>query len=119
MNKKILVVDDDALFLELVKDILAVEEIEVVVTSNGTAALSYLESERPALVLSDYEMPVMNGIRLHMAIMANPSLRDLPFVFMTGSSADELEEYVKKTGVRALNKNNLVQDIFALMKSLK
>jgi CheY-like chemotaxis protein len=119
MNKKILVVDDDALFLELVKDIFAVEEIEVVVTSSGAAALAYLATERPTLVMSDYEMPGMDGIRLHTRILADPALRDIPFVFMTGSSAEDFEEYVRKSGVRVFNKKTLVRDIFAFIKLLE
>lgn len=57
----ILVVDDDTSILETVTAILELEDYTVTTAINGVEALRAVEEERPALVLLDMRMPVMDG----------------------------------------------------------
>jgi len=61
---KILVVDDDELELSLMADRLSAAGFEVTTTSNGAAALQLLDAQWFPIVLTDWQMPVMNGIQL-------------------------------------------------------
>ncbi|AKU97113.1 response regulator [Labilithrix luteola] len=58
---KVLIVDDDADLRELMRMILATEDLDVVDASNGAEALEAVVEHRPALVLLDMTMPVMDG----------------------------------------------------------
>jgi len=97
----ILLVDDDADCRMLIRD--AINECKVSNSifecSNGKEALDFLKrrgswagknTPRPGLIYLDLEMPDMNGQETLKAIKADPDLRDIPVVMMTGV-ADENE----------------------------
>jgi CheY-like chemotaxis protein len=94
MQKTILVVDDDPLFADLVKDMLEVHHYDVVVAFNGEQALSLLAERHFDVVVSDIEMPVMNGIVFHARLIASELYRTIPFVFLTASVDPEKLHYV-------------------------
>ncbi|WP_442937417.1 response regulator [Nostoc sp.] len=56
------------------------EGYEVETVDSGAAALTFLESKRPALLLLDVMMPVMNGYEVVRRIKNNPLLESLPIV---------------------------------------
>ncbi|HVC79414.1 MAG TPA: response regulator [Chloroflexota bacterium] len=60
-HPSVLVVDDDSSIRRIVAEILLMEEYEVVTAPNGAEALLAVEHERPALVLLDMRMPVLDG----------------------------------------------------------
>jgi phosphoserine phosphatase RsbU/P len=119
VRKTILVVDDNPLFVDLVRDIFAVEEIEVISDSQATAALSTLKIVHPSLIISDFDMPGMNGMEFHSHLLLDHSTKDIPFVFMTGSADHALMQYANRYHVRLLSKNNLVKDLIELLNDLK
>jgi DNA-binding response OmpR family regulator len=63
-GKAILIVDDDEKVLEALKDILEVEGYTVRVARNGASALREVDSDPPDLVITDINMPDMEGIEL-------------------------------------------------------
>ena len=84
-RKHILVVDDDSRMLKVINRHLA-ERYDVATAINGRLALKFLETKRTDLVLLDYEMPLDNGLTVLEKIRANPATRNLPVVFLTGTS---------------------------------
>lgn len=62
--EKILVVEDDKITRRLIKEILSRGGYEVIEGEDGSQALELFKKERPDLVITDYQMPVMNGLRL-------------------------------------------------------
>jgi two-component system response regulator len=95
----ILLVDDDPDCRLLLRDAIAECKVSnsVFETSNGLEALEFLrrrgpyaDAPRPGLIYLDLEMPGMNGQDTLKAIKADPELRDIPVVMMTGV-ADENE----------------------------
>ena len=84
----ILLVDDDEDFLTLVSRWLK-RKYAVTAVNSGKKALEYLETERPELVLLDYEMPEMTGADVLQIIRETPGLADLPVVFLTGTEDGE------------------------------
>jgi DNA-binding response OmpR family regulator/cellulose synthase/poly-beta-1,6-N-acetylglucosamine synthase-like glycosyltransferase len=83
---RVLVVDDDEVVRELVRVGLEEAGHEVVVAEDGHDALRRLESTPCDLVLTDVQMPRLDGFQLTEALRASPSTRDLPIVLMTAHS---------------------------------
>ena len=119
MQKQVLVVDDDPLYLDLVRDVFDAQGIEVITATSCSAALSLLRTRTPSLIVSDFDMPVMNGMEFHSQLLKDPKTKDIPFVFMTGSALEILSQYTKKHGLRLFNKNNLVNELLLLSNELK
>ena len=119
MRKQLLVIDDDPLFIDFVKEVLAVEDIDVVSSPNGKAALPLLEHDLPSFVVCDFEMPEMNGLQFHTRFSGDPRTRDIPFFFMTGSPDRVLLDYAKEHGIRVFYKSSLVQELQRLLAYLR
>ena len=84
----ILLVDDDDDFLALTSRWFR-KDYAVTAVNSGKKALAALEKEVPDLLLLDYEMPEMNGAEVLRQIRANPKLKDLAVVFLTGTEDKE------------------------------
>ena len=89
--KKILAVDDAALFLNTLKSMLNGSPYKVTCVNSGELALKYLENNRPNLLILDIEMPGMNGYELAAKIRAMGQMA--PIIYLTGNYS---AEYVKK-----------------------
>jgi len=81
--KTILLVDDNQLFLKMLSQAFKKAGIDCVTTESGKEALEKLGSILPDAILSDYEMPDMNGMEFRQQLMANDTLKDIPFIFLT------------------------------------
>lgn len=86
MKKKILVVDDEPDFLEMVKMRLEANKYEVVTAVNGKEALKKIKEERPAAVLLDILMPQLDGLETLKRIRRQD--KNLP-VFMISAFSNE------------------------------
>jgi CheY-like chemotaxis protein len=89
----ILIVEDEYGSAEILQLILEAHGYRVRSASNGKAALEQLNGERPAVIVSDFMMPHMNGAELGAAIRLNAGLADVPFLFISGTN----EEVVQKS----------------------
>ena len=119
MRKTTLVVDDDPLYLDLVRDVLAVQEIEALSALSVAEALTLLKTASPTFIVSDFEMPDMDGLAFHEHLQQHQKTKDIPFVFMTGSSDTRLLEYVRQHNISMFSKNNLVKELIRLSNDLK
>lgn len=86
MKNKVLVVDDDASFTELVNIVLTREGFEVLTASNGREALRTLFEAKPDLVLLDVIMPQMDGWQTCKYIR---EASDVPIIILSGHSRSE------------------------------
>jgi CheY-like chemotaxis protein len=84
--KQVLVVEDEYGNAEVMQLLLETAGYRVLSASNGRAALELLDSETPDLILSDFMMPIMNGGEFGLELRRRPALKDIPFVFMSGTS---------------------------------
>ncbi len=82
-RERVLVVDDSPAQRHYVADCLARQGFEVITAEDGRAALIRAQALRPALVVSDYEMPVMTGFELVHALRRDPDLRNVPVIMLT------------------------------------
>ncbi|QVW26836.1 response regulator [Pseudomonas hormoni] len=83
----ILVVDDEYLIADILCYALEDEGFMVVKASNGQKGLEVFERERPALIITDFMMPVMDGLEFAKAIRALPSVNHLPIILISGAQA--------------------------------
>ncbi|WP_134494891.1 response regulator [Microvirga pakistanensis] len=81
----ILVVDDEFLITDILVDALEEEGFRVLTASNGRKALEVLDKEVPALVVTDFMMPLMNGLELAQVIKSNPDWARIPVILLSGA----------------------------------
>jgi two-component system cell cycle response regulator len=96
---RILVVDDSRIQLEMLKDLLHQQGYLVSTASNGRDALEMAARERPQLIISDIEMPLMNGYQLCYSVKHNAHLRSIPVILLTTLS--RLENILRALEARA------------------
>jgi len=90
--KTILIADDNQDNLYLLQSMLASSGHTVVMATNGAEALEKARKSPPDLIISDILMPVMDGFSLCNAWEQDPILKDIPFVFYTGTYTDPKDE---------------------------
>ncbi len=81
---KILLVDDDPIYLNLLGEVLSLCSYEVLRAPDGETALGLLKEEPVDLVISDALMPKMNGLDLHSNVRSDENLRHIPFAWVSG-----------------------------------
>jgi len=80
---EVLVVDDDALITLMVSESLKLQGVDVATAENGEAALAAVRQRRPALILLDAEMPVLDGFAVLKALKADAALNHVPVIMLT------------------------------------
>ena len=80
---KVMVVDDDVVFLRYLEAQLKMIGYQTVTVASGVAAWILIQAEPPDLVLLDIFMPGMDGLELCRKIKATPGLQDIPVVLLT------------------------------------
>jgi CheY-like chemotaxis protein len=81
----ILVVDDEVLLSDILATMLIDDGHEAITAPHGRAALQMIRERKPALVITDFMMPLMTGLELAQAIRADNDLADLPLILVTGA----------------------------------
>lgn len=82
-NKIILIVDDTPLQAIMLRRTLAQAQYEVVTAKHGLEALEFLKKQKFSLVITDINMPQMDGFELCNAIRADPKLAEIPVIICT------------------------------------
>ncbi|MDZ4128451.1 MAG: response regulator, partial [Hydrogenophaga sp.] len=95
----VLVVDDSITVRRVTQRLLQREGYRVSLAADGLQALERLQQERPNVVLSDIEMPRMDGFDLVRNIRSDPRLTDLPVIMITSRIADKHREHARELGV--------------------
>ena len=80
---RVLVIDDNALNLELVTFVLEADGLDVGTAANAAQALALIPTFRPALILMDIQMPGVDGVMLTQQLKADPATRDIFIVAFT------------------------------------
>ena len=110
----VLVVDDDQAIVEMVSEALALEEIPHRTAVDGRQALAAVEAERPAVILLDINMPVLDGIGFCRALDAGPGRDQSAIVVMTAST--QVRRYREACGADdVLGKPFSLDDLYAVV----
>jgi diguanylate cyclase (GGDEF)-like protein len=89
MKQQILVIDDSKQIHSLIAGILADESVEIQYAFEGKYGLILAASVRPDVILLDVEMPGMDGYETCKRLKADPSLFNIPVIFLTALSTTE------------------------------
>ena len=95
----VLVVDDSITVRRVTQRLLVREGYRVALAADGLQALERLQEERPTVVLSDIEMPRMDGFDLARNIRGDARLADLPIIMITSRIAEKHREHAMELGV--------------------
>jgi chemosensory pili system protein ChpA (sensor histidine kinase/response regulator) len=95
----VMVVDDSLTVRRVTQRLLVREGYRVKLAKDGLEALEQLAQERPEVVLSDIEMPRMDGFDLVRNIRADQKLAGLPIIMITSRIAQKHRDYAQELGV--------------------
>lgn len=100
--KKILIVDDSSMIRLVVSKAAKKLDYEVIEASNGQEGLDQLvKNEDVNLVLSDINMPIMDGMEMISKIKESESFKYIPIVILTTEEKEELKKRGRELGVKA------------------
>jgi len=97
-NKRILLVEDTPFFMKVIKECIANAGYQVTTAVNGREGLEWLNRQEFDLVLSDIEMPLMDGREMVKNIRANTRWRTLPVIALTTLNDEQTIAEGKKAG---------------------
>ena len=101
MGKKVLIVDDSSSVRTVARMALREKGYDVVEASNGQEALTKLDTERCHLVISDVNMPVMDGITLLKEIKKHPNYKFTPVIMLTTEAGEDKKQEGRAAGAKA------------------
>ena len=101
MAKKILIVDDSESVRMIARVALREQGYEVVEAGNGVEALKQLDAERVNLVISDVNMPEMDGITLLKQIKASAKHKFMPIIMLTTEAGQDKKDEGRAAGAKA------------------
>ncbi len=113
----IVVADDDDDLRALLVRLLQRDGHTVVGTADGAAGLRAVRDHRPDAVVSDIDMPHMSGIALCTAVRADPVLKDVPVVLVSGSILDGDERPAQARATALLKKPFTGQDLLSCVNA--
>ncbi|MCQ4256624.1 response regulator [Stutzerimonas stutzeri] len=87
----VLLVEDELGLSKLMVMILEDEGYQVVEAANGSQGLAKLEEVKPALIITDYMMPELNGYEMVRAIRRNPEFDDVPILMMSAALPQQVQ----------------------------
>ena len=95
----VLVVDDSLTVRKITGRLLSREGYEVVVAKDGVEALEKLQEQRPDVMITDVEMPRMDGFDLTRNVREDASLKGLPIIMITSRTAEKHRQHATELGV--------------------
>ncbi len=85
-NKKVLVVDDEIHIVHVVTIKLRNNGYDVISAENGADALLLAQSESPDVIITDYQMPMMDGLEFVEKLRLDDRTRKIPVIMLTARS---------------------------------
>jgi len=98
MTKTVLAVDDSANMRQMVKLTLSAAGYQVVEASDGADGLTKARASQMDMIVTDLNMPVMNGLSLIRELRKLPAYKGIPIVFLTTESDAAMKQEAKAAG---------------------
>lgn len=96
---KILLVDDETGFAELLRDLLRMDNYEVEVANDGVEGVEKIQTFKPDVIISDIVMPRMSGFEMFKKLKSSTETASIPFLFITGFQDERVLAEARKIGV--------------------
>ena len=117
MSKKtILVVEDNALNMKLVKSLLSIGHYDIIEAADAETGVSLARDKKPDLILMDIQLPGMDGLTATRIIKKDTSMKDIPVVALTSFAMEGDEEKAMEAGcagyiTKPLNTHNFLSTV--------
>ena len=119
MPSKILVVDDSDDTREMMAKLLELESFTVVTAEDGSAGLDTADAERPDLIITDVNMPRMNGIEMIKRLREQDGFATVPIMAITaygnGVAKEALQAGANRAATKPIQFTELVVEIKELL----
>ena len=121
MGKNILVVDDCRTTRKIVSLYLNNAGYKTIAAANGVEAIEKLVSSEVDIIISDLNMPQMDGAGLVEWVRSNPSYRDIPFIILTTENdnlrkSDLIQKGASAFLTKPITKENLVEEVNRILE---
>jgi two-component system, chemotaxis family, chemotaxis protein CheY len=121
MTKSVLVVDDSVSMRQMVSFTMKEAGFEVTEAGNGAEALSRIQGKSISLVITDLNMPVMDGLTFIRQIRSKPEYKFTPILMLTTESQQEKKMEGKAAGatgwiVKPFNPDQLLQTVSKVVR---
>ncbi len=117
---RILLVDDEEGFLNIMEGVLREQGHDVVRAQDGKQAREALEGEKVDLIISDVFMPTLDGVRFHSFVREFTDAKDVPFIFISGYDDEHTRGLASESpNDYFLGKTTPIEDILALIDRVK
>ena len=97
-NELILIVEDNEKNLKLVRDTLTYKGYRTIEATTGEEGVRLAQTERPALILMDIQLPGIDGITALGRLRAEPTTRGIPVIAVTASVMTEDQKKIMAAG---------------------
>lgn len=118
MTAKLLIVEDDATVREMLALILREEGFDVVTAQDGQMGFDCAWCERPDLILTDIEMPNMDGIQMILGLRREPELQAIPVLVLSAVPQASLRQAVSAGADKALQKPVQIGALIELIRQI-
>ncbi len=95
---KILIVEDEPLNRELLKDIITAEGHEFIIAENAKMALQIVTKNRPDLIFMDRRLPDMDGIEVIKILKSSPETKTIPIIVISAYAMNEDKDKADEIG---------------------
>ncbi|WP_109302281.1 ATP-binding protein [Aquimarina sp. AU474] len=117
-DKKVLIVDDDPSQLALTSEVVTLAGLSYDVCENGLDATSLLQRNEYDLILTDIQMPKMDGFQLLKSLKTNPNQLDLPVIALSGRTDISFSEYQEAGFSGSLRKPYAPKELIDLISEI-
>src|ERR671938_182868 len=104
MFKKVLVVEDNVDTREVIALLLQMEGFDVITAQDGQDGISAARIERPDFIITDLNMPRLNGIEMIKILRGQPGFEDVPIVALTAYGSEMAHQAVEAGANRSMRK---------------
>ena len=118
MSYKILIVDDDADQRDFLIALLKFEGYDVEIAQDGNEAIKQVKSTCPNLIISDIDMPDIDGITMVKMLRELPECSDIPILTLSGYSTGNLKMAMHAGANQALRKPVEMDSLIGIIHSL-
>jgi CheY-like chemotaxis protein len=122
VKSKLLLVDDDPLFLRYLATLFPRKEYEVVTASNGQEAVKHARRLKPDLIVLDLDMPKPDGIETCKILKADEATKQIPVVILTATEDLELNQKsfdagAQVTVLKSVNRDRLANIVDVVLQA--
>ena len=118
-NRDILVIEDNELNMKLMRGVFRIGDYQIIEAYDAETGIRLAREHQPFLILMDIQLPGMDGLKATQILKADPELKDIPVVALTGFAMQGDEEKAKDAGCDGyITKPINVQEVLEIIDSL-